>query len=99
MTIGHNQIAGDRLRSFIERVERLEGEQKALADDKREVFAEAKSAGFDTKIMRQILRERKLDPAERAEQQDLLEIYRDAIGFNTTPLGGSTESDKQGQMR
>jgi uncharacterized protein (UPF0335 family) len=74
-------IAGERLRSFIERIERLEEEKAALASDIREVFSEAKSAGFDTKIMRQVLRLRKLDSAERQEQEALLDLYKQAIGL------------------
>jgi uncharacterized protein (UPF0335 family) len=74
-------IAGERLRSFIERIERLEEEKAALASDIREVFSEAKSAGFDTKIMRQLLRLRKLDSAERQEQEALLDLYKQAIGL------------------
>ncbi|MDZ4738126.1 MAG: DUF2312 domain-containing protein [Dongiaceae bacterium] len=74
-------IAGERLRSFIERIERLEEEKAALASDIREVFSEAKSAGFDTKIMRQLLRLRKLDNAERQEQEALLDLYKQAIGL------------------
>ncbi|MEX1108658.1 MAG: DUF2312 domain-containing protein [Dongiaceae bacterium] len=74
-------IAGERLRSFIERIERLEEEKAALASDIREVFSEAKSAGFDTKIMRQLLRLRKLDNVERQEQEALLDLYKQAIGL------------------
>ncbi|MEP4379844.1 MAG: DUF2312 domain-containing protein [Alphaproteobacteria bacterium] len=74
-------IAADRLRSFIERVERLEEDRANLNADIREVYSEAKSAGFDAKTMRQIVRLRKLEPAERQEQEHLLEVYRNAIGF------------------
>lgn len=75
------EIAADRLRSFIERVERLEEDRANLNADIREVYAEAKSAGFDAKTMRQIVRLRKLDPAERQEQEHLLEVYRNAVGL------------------
>ncbi|MGO3518001.1 MAG: DUF2312 domain-containing protein [Acetobacter cibinongensis] len=74
-------IAGDRLRSIIERVERLEEERKALAGDIKDIFTEAKSAGFDIKIIKQIIRERKLDPADREESETLLSIYKHAIGM------------------
>jgi uncharacterized protein (UPF0335 family) len=74
-------IAADRLRSFIERVERLEEDRANLNADIREVYSEAKSAGFDAKTMRQIVRLRKLEPAERQEQEHLLEIYRNAVGL------------------
>jgi uncharacterized protein (UPF0335 family) len=74
-------IAGDRLRSFIERIERLEDERRALSEDIREVYSEAKGAGFDVKVMRQIVRLRKLDESERDEQEALLETYLAALGM------------------
>ena len=74
-------IAADRLKSFISRIERLEEEKAALAADIREVFAEAKATGFDTKIMRQILRLRKLEQADRQEQEHLLDLYLQALGM------------------
>ncbi len=72
-------IAADRLRSLIERIERLEEEKKALSGDIRDVFAEAKSAGFDIKIMRAILKLRKMNAADRDEQEFLLDTYRKAL--------------------
>ena len=72
-------IAADRLRSLIERIERLEEEKKALSGDIRDVFAEAKSAGFDVKIMRAILKLRKMNDADRDEQEFLLDTYRKAL--------------------
>ena len=74
-------IAGDQLRAYIERIERLEEEKAALAADVREVFAEAKGNGFDVKIMRQVLRLRKMDGDDRAEEEALLDIYTRAIGM------------------
>ncbi|EFG83780.1 hypothetical protein GXY_11504 [Novacetimonas hansenii ATCC 23769] len=74
-------IAADRLRSIIERVERLEEERKALAGDIKDIYTEAKSAGFDTKVIRQIIRLRKQEPAEVEEQETLLDIYRRALGM------------------
>jgi uncharacterized protein (UPF0335 family) len=74
-------IAGDRLKSFIERIERLEEEKKALANDIKEVFAEAKGTGFDTKIMRQLIRLRRLDKDDLDEQETLIDIYKRAIGM------------------
>jgi uncharacterized protein (UPF0335 family) len=73
-------ISAQRLKSFIERIERLEEEKKALAADIKEIYTEAKSAGFDTKIIRQVVRIRKMDKADRQEQEALLEVYLDAIG-------------------
>ena len=74
-------IAGDRLKSFVERIERLEEEKKALANDIKEVYAEAKGTGFDTKIMRQIIRIRRMDKDDLDEQETLLDIYRRALGM------------------
>ena len=74
-------IAADRLRSIIERVERLEEERKALGSDIKDIFAEAKSAGFDVKVIRQIIRIRKQEPADVEEQETLLDIYRRALGM------------------
>ncbi len=74
-------IAAKRLRAFIERIERLEEEKAALAADVREVYAEAKGDGFDAKTMRQIVKLRKMDSAERQEQQTLLDLYKSALGL------------------
>ena len=78
----HNSTAtDDRLRLLIERVERLEEEKKGIADDIRDVFGEAKAVGYDTKIMRQVLRLRKMDPNARAEMETLLDVYKCALGL------------------
>ncbi|SMF45834.1 Uncharacterized conserved protein, UPF0335 family [Tistlia consotensis] len=74
-------VAAERLRSFIERIERLEEEKAALANDVREVYSEAKSAGFDTKIMRQVIKLRKMDQNDRQEQEALLDLYKAAVGL------------------
>jgi uncharacterized protein (UPF0335 family) len=74
-------IAVDRLRSIIERIERLEEERKALANDIKDIYGEAKSAGFDAKVIRQIISIRKKEPAEVEEQETLLELYRRALGM------------------
>ena len=74
-------IAADRLRTFIERIERLEEDRATLNSDLKEVMSEAKGAGFDTKTIRQIVRLRKLEHTERIEQEQLLEIYRSAVGI------------------
>lgn len=74
-------IAGDQLRSIIERVERLEEEKSALANDIREIFAEAKGNGFDVKAIRQIIKIRKMDTAERQEQELVLDTYLRALGM------------------
>ncbi|GBQ10399.1 DUF2312 domain-containing protein [Acetobacter cerevisiae] len=74
-------IAADRLRSIIERTERLEEERKALSGDIKDIMTEAKSAGFCVKTIRQIIRIRKQDPSEVQEQESLLDIYRRALGL------------------
>lgn len=75
-------IAADRLRSFVERIERLEEEKAALGADIREVYSEAKSVGFDSKIIRQVIRLRKLDGGDRREQEELLDLYKSALGMD-----------------
>lgn len=88
--VGHNSgdtevggIAADRLRSLVERAERLEEERKALSSDIKDIFTEAKSAGFDTKAMRTIMRIRKQEPAEVEEQRTLVALYGRALGVDT----------------
>ena len=76
-------FAKEHLKSFIERVERLEEEKAALAADIREVYSEAKGQGFDTKIMRQVVRLRKLDTADRQEHEAILELYMNALGMKS----------------
>ncbi len=71
----------DRLRLLIERIERLEEEKKGIADDIRDVYAEAKAVGYDAKIMRQIVRLRKMKPDDRSEQETVLEVYKAALGM------------------
>lgn len=75
-------IAGEQLRAFIERIERLEEEKKDVQEQIKEVFSEARGVGFDVRIMRQLLRLRKLRDADRSEQEELLEIYKSAIGMS-----------------
>ena len=72
-------IAAAKLKSFVERIERLETEKADLAADIREVYAEAKGNGFDTKIMRQVIRLRKMEEPDRREQDELLDLYRRAL--------------------
>ena len=72
---------GERLRSLVERIERLDEERKALGSDIKDVFSEAKWAGFDIKVLRQLIRLRKQEPAEVEEQETLLDVYRRAIGM------------------
>jgi len=74
-------VAGDQLRQYIERIERLEEEKKAIADDIKDVFAEAKGNGFDVKALRKIISLRKMDKDERQEQEAILDLYMQALGM------------------
>ena len=74
-------VGGQRLKAFIERIERLEEEKSALMEDIKEIYAEAKSTGFDTKTIRKVVALRKMDTEKRREAEDLLEIYKTAIGL------------------
>jgi uncharacterized protein (UPF0335 family) len=74
-------VAADQLRSYIERIERLEEEKAGMAADIKDVFAEAKGNGFDVKTMRQIIRLRKLEEIDRQEQETLLDLYKRALGM------------------
>ena len=88
-------IAGERLKSFIERIERLEEEKRALAEDIKEVFAEAKGVGFDVKIMRQIIKLRRLDQDDLDEQEALLDTYKRALGM--LPQLDSAEPEEEAE--
>ena len=79
--MSEGNVAADQLRLFIERIERLEEEKKGMADDIRDVYSEAKSQGYDAKIMRQIIRLRKMKPDERSEQETILDTYKAALGM------------------
>lgn len=83
------EVTDDRLRLLVERIERLDEERRGIAEDIKDVFAEAKSVGYDPKIMRQVLKLRRMKPDDRAEQEMLLDTYLSALGmgFESTPLG------------
>lgn len=74
-------VGGEQLRTIVERVERLEEEKKAIADDIKEVYAEAKANGFDTKVLRKVVSLRKVEAAERQEQEAMLDLYMAALGM------------------
>jgi uncharacterized protein (UPF0335 family) len=74
-------VAAERLKSFVERLERLEEEKRDVMDQIKDVLAEAKGEGFDIKILRQLLRLRKMKPHDRSEQEELLETYKAALGM------------------
>jgi uncharacterized protein (UPF0335 family) len=79
--VATESVAGDQLKALIERIERLEEEKASLAGDIREVYAEAKGNGFDTKAMRKIIAMRKKDFAERREEEAILDLYMQALGM------------------
>ena len=80
--IATESVAADQLKSFIERIERLEEEKAGIAGDIREIFAEAKGSGFDTKAMRKIIALRKKDFSERQEEEAILDLYMQALGMS-----------------
>lgn len=85
-------IPADRLKSFVERIERVEEETKALNEDKKEIYAEAKGAGFDTAVLRQLIRDRKKDPNDLDDFETVLATYKRALGMlSDTPLGRASE--------
>ena len=79
---GTEEVNAGHLKAFIERIERLEEEKKALADDIKDVYAEAKGTGFDVKIMRKIISIRKQDREKRREEEEILDLYMAALGIN-----------------
>lgn len=82
MSLDSENIAADeRLRLLIERIERLEEEKKGVSEDIRDVYAEAKAVGYDTKVMRQVIKLRKMRPDDRAEHEAVLETYKEALGL------------------
>lgn len=81
VTDSSQAVAAGQLRAFIERIERLEEEKKTIADDIKEVYAEAKGAGFDVAAIRQLVRLRKKDQAERQEEEAILDLYKAALGM------------------
>jgi uncharacterized protein (UPF0335 family) len=88
---GPDGIAGDRLRSFVERIERIDEDLKTMNEDKRGVFAEAKGEGFDVKILKEIIRLRKEDQNERDEHDTLLDLYLRAIETSTPQQAQAAE--------
>lgn len=78
-------VSGGQLKAFVERIERLEEEKKAIADDIKDVYAEAKGTGYDTKILKQVISIRKKEPHEREEQEALLDLYLAALGMLPGP--------------
>ena len=83
---GHDGVAGERLRSFVERIQHVEEEIKELGEGKKEIYAEAKGEGFDVKILREVVRLMKQDPDERDERDSLLDVYLHAIQSAGSPV-------------
>jgi len=79
--IGHNSVNGDHLRSYIERIEKLEDEKRTISDDIKDVYAEAKGTGFDPKMMRKVVSLRKMEKAKRDEEEAILGLYLAALGM------------------
>ena len=92
-------VAGDRLQSFIERIERLEEEKRALSGDIKEVYAKAKGTGFEPKVMRQIIKIRKMDKEELDEEESLLDLYKRALGMSSEAALGSNHRPPAGVFR
>lgn len=80
-TIGSNSVAAEQLKSFVDRIERLEEEKKTVSDDIKDVYAEAKGNGFDVKILRKLIAVRKQDREAREEMESMLQLYMSAIGM------------------
>jgi uncharacterized protein (UPF0335 family) len=80
-TTGDNSVSADRLRSLVDRIERLNAEREAIGSDIKDIYAESKSAGFDVKVLRQLIRIRKMDPIEVEEAESMLEVYRHVLGM------------------
>lgn len=99
---GANSVSGrDELRSFVERIERIEADEKALKDDKKESMAEAKARGYDTKVLRGIIAERRRDPNEVAEEESIRELYREALGMAfslTNTASENYDEDDEGMV-
>lgn len=94
----NSQSGQDELRSFVERAERIAADIKALKDDEKELFAEAKGRGYDTKILRSVIAERKRDPDDVAEEEAIRELYRAALGMTYSLMGGGDDDDDDGAM-
>ena len=91
-------IAAGELRQFIEQYEQLEAEKKDVAEQQKELMAEAKARGYDTKVMRRVIAERKRDQEEIAEEEAILDLYRTALGMGTYSTGDDDEGDDDSGM-
>lgn len=82
-TVNPDEVARDQLAAFVERIERLEEEQRGINEDKKEVYAEAKGNGFDVKVLKKVVAIRRQDASERAEQEAILDLYLSALGMSS----------------
>lgn len=89
-TVSSDAVAGEQLKAFVERIERLEEEKAAITADIKEIYAEAKGNGFDTKVLRKVIVIRKQDHAERLELESLLDLYLNALGMSAPPRDDDT---------
>jgi uncharacterized protein (UPF0335 family) len=96
-TVSSDSVAQDQLRAFIDRIERMEEEKKAIADDIKEIYGEAKGNGFDVKVLRQLVRIRKQDRDERMEQEAILSLYMDALGMTFAPPDDDDDEPPRGR--
>lgn len=94
----NSRTASEELRQFVERIERLHAEKKDIADQEKEVFAEAKGRGYDTKVMRKLIAERKRNSDDIAEEEAVLEMYREALGMSYRALNTDPEEDDVGDV-
>lgn len=95
---GHNGVNGGHLQSFVDRIEKLEEEKRAIADDIKDIYAEARGNGFDAKIIRKIVSMRRMDAAKRREEEETLDLYLTALGgFIDTPLGAAAVERVRGR--
>jgi len=93
-----NGVDGSHLKNYVERIEKLEADKKAIADDIKEVFAEAKGFGYDPKIMREILKIRKLDDSELYEKESMIEIYKTALGMEETEIASEENLSNSAEL-
>lgn len=92
-TVNSDAVAQDQIRAFVESIERMEEQKKAISEDIKEIYAEAKGNGFDTKVLRKVIAVRKQDPSERLESDALLDLYLAALGMNSYAGAKDDEDD------
>lgn len=96
--VNSDSVAQDQLRAFVERIERMEEEKASIAEGIKQIYAEAKGSGFDTKILRMVVRIRKMDASERLEQEALLELYLSALGMGTPIEAAAMDAEQKAKV-